>query len=76
MNLICDSNQMQETKDVNNTCDSNQQLQTTCNSDKIHKLHYDNYLTRDINQIHTSGRNLSHNRRLPITRSNDFLWQM
>jgi len=67
---------MQETKDVNNTCDSNQQLQTTCNSDKIHKLHYDHYLTRDINQIHTSGRNLSHNRRLPVTRSNDFLWQM
>jgi len=76
VNLICDSNQMQETKDVNNTCDSNQHLQTTRNSDQIHKLHYDNNLTRDINQIHTPGRNLSHNRRLPVTRSNDFLWQM
>ena len=76
LNLICDSNQMHETKDVNNTCDSNQHLKTTCNSDQIHKLQYANNLTRDINQIYTSGRNLNRNRRLPVTRYNDFLWQM
>lgn len=80
-NLTCDSNQMQETKDVNNTCDSNQRhkiqdFKTTCNSNQIHKLHHDNNLTCDSNQIQTSSRNLNRNRRLPVIRSNDFLWQM
>ena len=34
----------------------------------------DNNLTCDGNQVLTSNRNSSHNRKLPVTRSDDFLW--
>ena len=83
--IICD-NQVYKTQVVNNiTCDSNQMhnqrhkiqdLKTTCNINQIHELQHDNNLTCDSNQIQTSSRNLNHNRRLPVTGSNDFLWQM
>jgi len=34
----------------------------------------DNNLTCDGNQVLTSNRNSSRNRKLPVTRSDDFLW--
>ena len=39
-----------------------------------HEIQDDNNLTSDENQVLTSNRNSSRNRKLPVTRSNDFLW--
>ena len=35
-----------------------------------------NYLVHDENQVKTSTRNSSQNKKLPVTRSTDFLWQI
>jgi hypothetical protein len=41
-----------------------------------HEAQGDNNLTCDRNQVKTSDRNSSCNRKIPITRSKDFLWQI
>jgi hypothetical protein len=38
------------------------------------EIQVDNNLTCDGNQVLTSNRNSGHNRKLPVTRSDDFLW--
>jgi hypothetical protein len=41
-----------------------------------HDIQDDNNLTCDGNQVQPSNRNLSHDRKPSVTRSNDFLWQI
>jgi hypothetical protein len=82
-NLTCDENQMHEIQDVNNlTCDENQMHEIqdgnnlTCDENQMHEIQDDNILTCDENQKQTSNRSLNRSRRPPVTRSNDFLWQI
>ena len=76
-NLICDGKQVLEIQEVSDVICSNQVYETqvvndiTCDSNQIHKLQHDNNLTCYSNQIQTTSSNLSCNRRLPVTRSND-----
>jgi len=39
-----------------------------------HETQDDNNQTCDVNQVKPSNRNSIHNRKIPVTRSNDFLW--
>ena len=39
-----------------------------------HEIQDENNLTCDGNHVLTTNRNPSRNRKLPVTRSNDFLW--
>jgi len=41
-----------------------------------HETQNDNNQTCDVNQIKPYNRNSIHNRKIPVTRSNDFLWQI
>jgi len=41
-----------------------------------HKTQNDNNQTCDVNQVKPSNRNSIHNRKIPVTRWNDFLWQI
>jgi hypothetical protein len=49
---------------------------STCDGNQMHEIQDDNNLTCDENQKQTSNRNLSRSRRPPVTKSNDFLWQI
>jgi len=41
-----------------------------------HGTQNDNNQTCDVNQVKPSNRNSIRNRKIPVTRSNDFLWQI
>ena len=43
---------------------------------KWYETHEDDNLTYDENIVQTTKRNLYHNRKPPVTRSKDFLWQI
>ena len=41
-----------------------------------HETQHDNNRTCDVNQVKPSNRNTIRNRKIPVTRSNDFLWHI